>query len=107
MTHGACQSGPQNRASQPRAAVTAAHGAPARRGRADARDCLISPRQAYRYLEEASQLTAPVPVGDEKIAFTVKLSRGLVAQVRSYARIKRLSLSELVSRALRVWLRRR
>jgi len=72
-----------------------------------ARDCSISPRQAYRYLEEASHLTAPVPVGDEKIAFTVKLSRGLVAQVRSYARTKRLSLSELVSRALRTWLRRR
>jgi hypothetical protein len=50
---------------------------------------------------------APVPVGDEKIAFTVKLSRGLVAQVRSYARTKRLSLSELVSRALCAWLRRR
>lgn len=72
-----------------------------------ARDCSISPRQAYRYLEEASHLTAPVPVGDEKIAFTVKLSRGLVAQVRSYARTKRLSLSELVSRALRAWLPRR
>ena len=72
-----------------------------------ARDCSISPRQAYRYLEEASHLTAPVPIGDEKIAFAVKLSRGLVAQVRSYARSKRLSLSELVSRALRVWLRRR
>jgi predicted DNA-binding transcriptional regulator YafY len=41
-----------------------------------ARDCSISPRQAYRYLEEASHLTAPVPIGDEKIAFTVKLSRG-------------------------------
>lgn len=72
-----------------------------------ARDCSISPRQAYRYLEEASHLTAPVPVGDEKIAFTVKLSRGLVAQVRSYARTKRLSLSELVSRALRAFLPRR
>jgi predicted DNA-binding transcriptional regulator YafY len=72
-----------------------------------ARDCSISPRQAYRYLEEASHLTAPVPVGDEKIAFTVKLSRGLVAQLRSYARTKRLSLSELVSRALRAWLPRR
>jgi predicted DNA-binding transcriptional regulator YafY len=72
-----------------------------------ARDCSISRRQAYRYLEEASHLTAPVPVGDEKIAFTVKLSRGLVAQVRSYARNKRLSLSELVSRALRAWLPRR
>ncbi|SRR6266851_550488 len=72
-----------------------------------ARDCSISPRQAYRYLEEASHLTAPVPAGDEKIAFTVKLSRGLVAQVRSYAKTKRLSLGELVSRALRAWLPRR
>ena len=72
-----------------------------------ARDYSISPRQAYRYLEEASHLTAPVRVGDEKIAFTIKLSRGLVTQVRSYARSKRLSLSELVSRALRAWLPRR
>src|SRR6266481_2377684 len=71
-----------------------------------ARDCSISPRQAYRYLEEASHLAAPVPVGDEKVAFTVKLSRGLVAQLRSYARTKRLSLSDLVSRALRAWLSR-
>ena len=72
-----------------------------------ARDCAISPRQAYRYLQEARQLTAPVVVGDQKIAFTVKLSRRLVAQVRSYARSKQLTLSELVSRALRAWLPRR
>jgi len=35
MTHSACRSGPQSRASQPRAAAAAAHGASARRGRAD------------------------------------------------------------------------
>ena len=40
-----------------------------------ARACAISPRQAYRYLQEARHLTEPVPVGDQKIAFTVKLSR--------------------------------
>lgn len=72
-----------------------------------ARDCSISPRQAYRHLEEARHLTAPVPIREQKIAFTVKLSRGLIAQVRAYARAKRLSLSELVSRALRGWLSRR
>lgn len=38
-----------------------------------ARACSISPRQACRYLELAQQLKAPVPVGDAKIAFTVKL----------------------------------
>jgi predicted DNA-binding transcriptional regulator YafY len=72
-----------------------------------ARDCAISPRQAYRYLEEARHLTGPVPVGDQKIAFTVKLPRGLVSKVRAYAQAKRQSLSELVSRALRAWLARR
>jgi uncharacterized protein YcaQ len=72
-----------------------------------ARECSISPRQAYRYLEHAGRLKGPVSVGEEKIAFTVKLPRGLVQQVRTYARAKRLSLSELVSRALRALLARR
>jgi len=40
-----------------------------------ARDCAISPRQAYRYLEQARSLKVPVAVGDEKVAFTVKLPR--------------------------------
>jgi hypothetical protein len=63
-----------------------------------ARDCAC---QTYRCLEQARSLKAPVAVGDEKAAFTVKLPRGLVRQVRDYARARRLSLSELVGRALR------
>ncbi len=43
--------------------------------------CSLSPRQAYRYLEQAQQLKAPVPVGDPKVAFTVKLSRSLVQRL--------------------------
>ena len=38
-----------------------------------ARDCSISSRQAYRYLEQAQQLKGPVPPGEAKLAFTVKL----------------------------------
>jgi len=72
-----------------------------------ARDCAISERQAYRYLEQARSLKAPVAIADEKVAFTVKLPRGLVQQVRQYARARRLSLSELVARALRRLLARR
>jgi predicted DNA-binding transcriptional regulator YafY len=72
-----------------------------------AREYTISMRQAYRYLAQARSLKAPVAVGDEKIAFTVKLPRGLVRQVRDYARTRRLSLSELVGRALRRSLTRR
>src|SRR5215472_1567252 len=106
MTGGAYQPSPQSPASQSGPADSGACRGSARGGRRDARACAISPRQAYRYLQEARHLTEPVPVGDQKVAFTVKLSRRLVTQVRSYARAKRLTLSELVSRALRAWLPR-
>ena len=39
-----------------------------------AQDCSISPRQAYRYLEQARHLKAPVSPGESKLAFTVKTS---------------------------------
>ena len=50
-----------------------------------ARNCSISERQAYRYLEQAQRLKHPVPVGDVKVSFTVKLSRSLVERLRAYA----------------------
>jgi predicted DNA-binding transcriptional regulator YafY len=62
--------------------------------------CSISRRQAYRYLEQAQQLKRPVPVGDTKVSFTVKLSRSLVDRLRTYAASTGLTLSEIVSRAL-------
>ena len=71
------------------------------------RDCSISPRQAYRYLQQAQRLKQPLRVGDAKIAFTVKLSRELVERVRSHAAAAGLSLGEVVSRALLALLHRR
>jgi len=65
-----------------------------------ARSCSISPRQAYRYLEQAQRLKRPVPIEDAKVAFTVKLSRSLVERLRMYATSTGLTLSEIVSRAL-------
>jgi predicted HicB family RNase H-like nuclease len=65
-----------------------------------ARDCSISPRQAYRYLEQAHRLKEPVPPSEAKLAFTVKLPRSLVQRVRTFAAAKGLSISEVVSRAL-------
>jgi predicted DNA-binding transcriptional regulator YafY len=64
------------------------------------RDCGISARQAYRDLQHARRLRAPVTVPDATIAFTVKLSRGLVRALRAYAQATGLSLSEIVSRAV-------
>src|SRR5512147_1065700 len=60
----------------------------------------ISQRQAYRYLEQAQHLKAPVSVGDPKTAFTVKLSRNLVERLRAYASSTGLTLSDIVSRAV-------
>ena len=65
-----------------------------------AKDCSISPRQAYRYLEQARRLKGPVSPGEAKLAFTVKLPNSLIERVRKYAAIKGLSISEVVSRAL-------
>ena len=65
-----------------------------------ARVSSISLRQAYRYLEQAQQLKRPVPVGDAKASFTVKLSRKLVDRLRVYAASTGLTLSEIVSRAV-------
>ena len=71
-----------------------------------ARTCSISRRQAYRYLQQAQQLKRPVPVGDAKVSFTIKLSRNLVARLRTYATSTGLTLSEIVSRALQAVLHR-
>jgi hypothetical protein len=60
----------------------------------------ISKVQAYRYLKQAEQLKQPVPVGEAKLSFTVKLSRSLIHRLRAYAASTGLTLSEIVSRAV-------
>jgi hypothetical protein len=65
-----------------------------------AQDCSISPRQAYRYLEQAQRLREPLPPSEAKLAFTVKLPHSLVQRVRTFAAAKGSSISEVVSRAL-------
>ena len=70
-------------------------------------DCGVSQRQAYRYLEQARGLKRAVPVGEAKIAFTVKLPQGLVERLRAYANATGISLSEIASQAFESMLRRR
>jgi predicted HicB family RNase H-like nuclease len=65
-----------------------------------AQDCSISPRQAYRYLEQAQRLKQPVAPSEAKLAFTVKLPHSLIRRVRTFAAKGGLSISEVVSRAL-------
>src|SRR3974390_2088847 len=62
-----------------------------------ARNCSISERQAYRYLEQAQRLKRPVPVGDIKVSFTVKLSRRLVQRLRASPASTALHFTQIAS----------
>jgi len=66
----------------------------------------LSKRQAYGYLEVAQKRKEPIPIPDQKIAFTVKLSIGLIQDIRQHARQTGLTLSELVKQALEAFLRK-
>jgi hypothetical protein len=65
-----------------------------------AQEFSLSPRQAYRYVQQAHRLKEPVSRGEEKLAFTVKLPDSLIQRVRGYARTKHMLISDVVSRAL-------
>jgi len=66
----------------------------------------ISHRQAYRYVEEAQRLDAPLPGVDIKIVFSVKLSQALVERLHQYAASTGQTLSQIVSQALWALFRR-
>ena len=68
--------------------------------------CGMSKRQAYRYLREAQMQGGPVPIPERKVAFTVKLPEGLIHLLRRRAAQKKQSLSQLVTQALVVFLRK-
>ncbi len=65
----------------------------------------ISLRQAYRYVQEATQKGKRIPVPDRKIPFTVKLSVGLVSELRGYSGLSGKTLSDIVDQALRIFLK--
>jgi len=67
----------------------------------------LSERQAYRYLEEASQLDRAVEVPETTVPVTLKLPPGTVAQLRKYARSSGLTMGALVTAALHAFLRTR
>ena len=65
-----------------------------------ARASSISRRQAYRHLDRARQPKRPLPVGDAKAPFTVKLSRSPVDKLRTYSASAGSTLSEIAGRTL-------
>jgi hypothetical protein len=64
----------------------------------------LSERQAYRYLEEASQLDRPVEVTEATVPITLKLPPSTVRLLRRYARSSGLTIGAIVTRALNAFL---
>ena len=64
------------------------------------RDFGLSPRQAYRYLEEAAAIGHPVPITEPSVPITLKIPGSVVRDLRSYSQTSGLTLGEIVARAI-------
>ena len=60
----------------------------------------LSRRQAYRYLDQANALSAPVPAVEPTVPVTFKLPVSTVRALRAYARRSGLTLGQIVTQAL-------
>jgi hypothetical protein len=65
----------------------------------------LSERQAYRYLEEASELDRPVEITEATVPITLKLTPSTVERLREYARSSGLTIGSIVTVALNAFLR--
>jgi predicted DNA-binding transcriptional regulator YafY len=70
-----------------------------------AREFHLSERQAYRYLEKASQLHRPVEIPESTIPVTLKLPPRTVELLRKYAKSSGLTIGATVTAALHAFLR--
>ena len=65
----------------------------------------LSERQAYRYLEEASELDRPLELAEATVPITLKLPPSTVERLRKYARGSGLTIGAIVTLALNSFLR--
>ena len=65
-----------------------------------ARKFALSRRQAYRYLEQANAMSAPVAAVEPTVAVTFKLPVSTVRALRAYALRSGLTLGHIVTQAL-------
>jgi hypothetical protein len=64
----------------------------------------LSERQAYRYMEEATELNRPVEVSEATVPITLKLPAGTARLLRASARSSGLTIGAIVTRALAAFL---
>jgi hypothetical protein len=67
----------------------------------------LSPRQAYRYLQEAQAIKRPVPVAAPRVALTVKVPEDIAVKLRAHAQATGTTIGDVVSRAVSALLTRK
>ncbi len=60
----------------------------------------LSRRQAYRYLQEAQEIDAPVLVASPSIPITIKIPADVVKRLRSHAQTSGMTIGEIVAHAI-------
>lgn len=60
----------------------------------------LSRRQAYRYVQAARQMSAPVNVAEASVPVTLKIPRSLLDALRTHAGRSGVSMSDIASQAL-------
>jgi predicted DNA-binding transcriptional regulator YafY len=60
----------------------------------------LSRRQAYRYLQEAQAIDAPVLVASHSIPITIKIPADVVKRLRSHAQTSGMTIGEIVAQAI-------
>lgn len=60
----------------------------------------LSRRQAYRYLQEAQEIDAPVLVASPSIPVTIKIPEDVVNRLRSHAQSSGMTIGEIVAHAI-------
>ena len=70
------------------------------------REHRISRRHAYRYLEQAAQLEEPIPIAAPAQPITFKIPGDVIGALRQYAATNDLTLSEVVTRAIKEFVTR-
>jgi predicted DNA-binding transcriptional regulator YafY len=60
----------------------------------------LSRRQAYRYLQEAQAIDAPVLIASPSIPITIKIPADVVKRLRSHAQTSGMTIGEIVAQAI-------
>jgi predicted DNA-binding transcriptional regulator YafY len=64
----------------------------------------ISRRQVYRYLKDARANGRAVPVAEPLVPATFKIPSGVLRQLRAYSAVSGLTLSAILTRAVKSYL---